>query len=76
VRTSEKRIEVHFADKGLKEAFDSLAKGRGEEQEVYDMIVRALDKLETDPFIGERFRIKLIPREYLRKYGIDNLKSL
>jgi hypothetical protein len=29
-----KRIEVHFADQTLKDAFEALAKGRGEEREV------------------------------------------
>ena len=69
-----KRIEVHFASKEIKAAFDALANGRGEERDVYDMMVRAIDKLEKDPFIGERVRMKLIPKEYVRKYGVDNLK--
>jgi len=69
-----KKIEVHFADQKLKDVFDALAKGRGEEREVYEMILRAIDKLEKDPFIGDTVPRKLIPKEYITKYGIDNLK--
>ncbi len=70
-----KATEVRFADSRLKDAFDALAKGRGEEREVYDMLVRAVDRLEKDPFIGDRVPKKLMPKEYAKKYGADNLKK-
>ena len=75
MKQSDKRFEVHFADQKLKDAFDTLAKGRGEEQEVYDMITRAIDKLEKDPFTGERVPKYLIPKYYIKKYGVDNLRK-
>jgi Txe/YoeB family toxin of Txe-Axe toxin-antitoxin module len=72
----DKRVEVHFADRKLKESFDALAEGRGEEKDVYEKISRAIDKLESDAFIGDRIPKNLIPKEYVKKYGVDNLRKI
>jgi hypothetical protein len=70
-----KGVEVHFVDQKLKETFDKLAEGRGEEQEIYNLVLRAIEKLEIDPFIGERVPKYLIPEYYIKRYGANNLRK-
>lgn len=64
---------VGFADEKIKEAFLSLKKGRGAEPSLYEFLGRAFDDLKKDPFCGIKIPHKLWPKEYVRKYGIDNL---
>jgi hypothetical protein len=70
-----KTIEVRFADARLKEAFCELKDGKGEEKEVYKLVDKAIAKLMQNPFIGERVEKHLIPRCYIQKYGIGNLRK-
>ncbi len=64
---------VVFADSRLKVAFDKLKKGRGEEKELYELINRAFDDLKEDPFVGTKIQTSLWPKEYVKKYEINNL---
>lgn len=67
--------EARFADAKLKAEFDRIKEGTGDEQETHKLIQRAIDKLEQDPFIGERVQKHLIPQVYIQKYGVDNLRK-
>ncbi len=66
-------VSIAFADMKVKKAFDKLQRGRGEERELFGFINRAIDDLKKDPYIGIDVPKRLWPKEYARKFGIDNL---
>ncbi|MFA5412658.1 MAG: hypothetical protein WC350_04915 [Candidatus Micrarchaeia archaeon] len=68
-----RKIEVGFADQGISDAFDALKHGKGAEQELYESLNKAFDELKMDPLCGIKVPRKLWPKEYVKKYGIDNL---
>ena len=60
---------VIFADNKIEEEFNSLEEGNW----LRKAIKRAIENLKQNAFCGERIRKELIPKEYIRKYNIDNL---
>ena len=64
---------VGFADERIKNAFLALKHGKGAEPHLYEFLNRAFDDLKQDPFCSMKIPKKLWPKEYIRKYGIDNL---
>lgn len=75
MKFKDKKKEVRFVDESLKHAYDDLRIGRGEEQEIYQLIEKAIKALQQDPFAGEPVKKSLIPKYYLQKYGVDNLRK-
>ena len=67
--------EVAFADALLKKAFEELEKGKYEEQQLAAFLKRAIDDLKNNPFCGVKIPSNLWPKEYVRKYNIDNLRK-
>ncbi|MFA5723533.1 MAG: hypothetical protein WC979_04720 [Candidatus Pacearchaeota archaeon] len=61
--------EVIFADSKIEEDFNSL----NEEDWLKKALRRAIADFKENTFCGERIKKDLIPKEYLKKYGIDNL---
>ena len=68
-----KEILVGFVDEKIKRAYLAIKQGKGAEQNLYEFLNRAFDDLKKDPFSGIKIAKKLWPREYIKKYGIDNL---
>ena len=66
---------VAFVDSSLRKAFEDLKKGKYEDEKLVDFIKRAIDDLKKNPFCGIRIPSKLWPKEYIRKYKIDNLRK-
>jgi Txe/YoeB family toxin of Txe-Axe toxin-antitoxin module len=64
---------VVLADETLKESLDKLKNAKIEDKKLYAWLNRAFDDLVDDPFCGIQIPKKVIPRVYIRKYGIDNL---
>lgn len=64
--------KIVFADEKVKEAFDMLKKTTSEKR-LYDSIVRAFKDIEESPTAFIHIRQRLIPKEYVVKYGINNL---
>ncbi|MFH1751821.1 MAG: hypothetical protein ABH821_02685 [archaeon] len=64
---------VAFADSSIKKAFDKLKSGKFEDKQLYDFINRAMDDLKKDPFCGIRIPRKQWPKEYIKKFDINNL---
>ena len=60
---------VIFTDNKIEEEFNSFE----EENWLKKAIKRAIENLKQNAFCGERIRKELIPKEYIRKYNIDNL---
>ena len=60
---------VVFADDKLEKAFDSLT----EDDWLKKAIKRAILDLKENSACGRRIKKEQIPKEYIQKYGIDNL---
>jgi Txe/YoeB family toxin of Txe-Axe toxin-antitoxin module len=66
----EVRSNIEFVNEQLKKAFDKL---KTEDRKMYDMISRAFNDIEDNAFCGIQIPKKLIPKEYIKKYGARNL---
>ncbi|MFH1255685.1 MAG: hypothetical protein V1494_00160 [Candidatus Diapherotrites archaeon] len=66
---------VAFADDSIKKAFEELGKGKFEEQQLFSFLKRAIDDLKENPLCGIRIPSSLWPKEYVKKYNIDNLRK-
>lgn len=67
------KSQVAFADPQVKAAFDELKDSKTEDKKMYERINRAVDDLAGDAFCGIQIPKKQIPKEYVKKYRIDNL---
>ncbi len=64
---------VHFGDLKVKAAFERLKDSKVEGKLLHERIVKATQNLEENAFCGIQIRKRLIPKEYVRRFGIDNL---
>ena len=62
--------QVIFANEELKEVFENLEET---DKRLYKEIETALDSIKQNAFFGRNVKKKLIPKELIRKYSIDNL---
>lgn len=67
------RSRVFFADDGLKAAYKALKGSKVEDRMLHEWITRAIGDLEEDAFCGIQVPKRQIPRDYVRRYHIDNL---
>lgn len=65
--------KIVFADKKVKTAYEKLRVSATEDRTLYEWLTRAFEDLEKDAFCGIQLPKKLIPKEYIKKYGVDNL---
>ncbi len=65
--------KIKFVDRNIKESFEGLKKGKNEEKELYEWLNNAFKDIETNAFCGIQIPKKLIPKEYLKNYKINNL---
>ncbi len=61
-----------FASQKVKEDYEKL-KNSQEYADLFKFVSRALVDIERDHHCGIQMQRNLIPREYIRKYKIDNL---
>jgi Txe/YoeB family toxin of Txe-Axe toxin-antitoxin module len=54
-------------------SFDKLKDSRTENKKLYEHLNRAFDSISENAFCGIQIPKRLIPKEYLRNYSIDNL---
>ncbi len=64
---------IRFADEDLKKTFYKLEHKGSYEKELFKFINQALDNIEDNSFCGIQIPKKLIPKEYIKKYGVKNL---
>lgn len=69
----EKIKEVAFINKELEKSYDVLKAGDFEDKELYKFITRAKEDLLKEPLSGVRVPSRLIPKEYIKHYGIAAL---
>ena len=70
-----REIQVGFATPEIKKAFEELKSGKFEDKQLYEFLRRAIDDLKKNPFLGKNVPKNLIPKEYIKKFGIDNLRK-
>ncbi len=67
------KVEIVFANEKLKQAFNRLKDSKTEDNQLYELLKRAFEDIEKNPSGFIHVPKNLIPKEYIRKYGIDNL---
>lgn len=67
------KSKIYFGDEGLKESYERLRESRTEEKKLYRWISKAIENLEENAFSGIQIPKKQISKEYIVRYGIDNL---
>jgi hypothetical protein len=68
------KSDIVFADAKIKKAFEKLRAATTEDKKLYNFLIRAFEDLEEDAFCGTQIQKRLIPKEYITKYGkLDNL---
>ena len=65
--------EVTFIDLKVKALYLALKDGKFEDKELFDFLTRAKEDLAKEPLCGTRIPERLIPREYVKNYGIKAL---
>ena len=65
-----RKVSVVFPDEKLKKAYYKV---KTENPVLYKFLDRATDDLKMDPQCGIEIPKRLIPKEYKRKYGVNNL---
>ena len=66
-------VNVAFGNEKLYADFQKLHAASFEDETLYKEISKALDRLKENPFCGIKIPRKLWPKEYGKKFGIDNL---
>ena len=64
------KSKIQFANEKVKKAFDKLKKG---DKKLFELIFRAFEDIEENVFCGVQIPKRLIPKEYIKKYGVRNL---
>lgn len=67
------KSEIKFADEKTQNSYEDLKLAKTEEKNLHKWISRALFDLEVNAFSGIQVPKKLIPKNYIKKYEIDNL---
>ena len=62
--------EVRFVDEKLKEAFEKL---KEKDNELHEELEKAFSEICKNSFCGRNVKKDLIPKEYIQKYGLNNL---
>ena len=66
---------VRFVDQKLFDAYEKLGSGTFEEKRLRESILAAIADLKKNPLCGVKVPQKLWPKEYVKKYGITNLRK-
>ena len=62
--------KIQFANESVKKAFEKL---EVEDSKLHKGIVRAFNDIENNVFCGIQIPKRLIPKEYIQKFGVKNL---
>jgi len=71
-----KEFKVKFVDQSLNEALKKLKEGKTQEKGLYELIVKGIEQLKKDPINSIIIKKKQIPKVYIQKYHVDNLRLL
>lgn len=65
--------KIRFSDEKVQEAFEKLSKSTKDKQKVHEWLVRAFEDIKENAFCGIQVPKRLIPKEYVKKYKVNNL---
>jgi len=65
-------VRIFFADERVRREYEKLSSSR-EFSDLFRFIQRAIDDIKARPDCGIAIPKNLIPKEYIHKYGINNL---
>ncbi len=65
--------KVKFADERVMRSYRSIEKGDASDRELFKKLNEVFSELEENAFCGIQIKKRLIPKTYLKKYGVDNL---
>ena len=68
-------FRVRFIDSKLFESFEKLELGKSEERKLAENIAVAIAELKKNASCGVKIPKRLWPAEYVRKYGVTNLRK-
>ena len=63
---------IKFADQKVKKSFEKLKSGVAKDKKLIDFLDRAFQYIEQNAFVGIQIPKSQIPKEYTKKYKIDN----
>ncbi len=64
------KSRIKFANENIKKAFENLEKN---EPDLYKFVSRALEDIENNAFCGIQIPKRVIPIEYIKKFGAENI---
>ena len=64
-----KSEKVVFIDKELAKSFEELS----DKEPIKKALIKVINNLKENAFCGRNIKKKLIPKDLIEKYGIDNL---
>lgn len=67
-----KEFLVVFADEEVKKAFEAL---ENQNPELHKSISWVIEKLKENPLFGTQIAKRLIPKIYVKRYDVDNLRK-
>jgi len=67
------KCEIQFVNENVQKAFEKLESGNYEEKQLNSFISRAFGDICKNPMCGIQIPRRLIPREYVQKFGIKNV---
>ena len=70
---NDKIKDVTFIDPKVKASYEALKDGKFEDKELFNFLTRAKEDLIEDPLCGTRIPERLIPKDYIKNYGIGAL---
>lgn len=65
--------KIGFIDAKVREAYYDLKEGYSDEKQLFVLINQAIENIKKNHTIGIAIPKRLIPKEYIKKYRIDNL---
>ena len=65
--------KVKFIEDKIMKEFMKLSTGNDSERKIYKEIIKAVAMIEKDSHTGVQIPKKLIPKRYVKKYGLTNL---
>lgn len=66
-------IKIQFVNEKVQKSFEKLGLGTNEEKQLKGYIERAFRDIGENAFCGIQIPKRLIPKEYIKKFGIKNV---
>ena len=64
------KSNIQFANENIKKTLEKL---KTKDKKLYELLIRAFNDIEENVFCGIQIPKKLIPKEYIEKYELNNL---